>query len=125
MIRTVIVDDNADFLKAAELMLQELASVDVVGSANSGEKALEIVAKLEPDLMLIDLVMPGMHGDEAARFIAQASSGPKVILMSLFFTEGAKKRLRSSGAHGFVDKQHFVEQIEPLLHDLFGNLATG
>lgn len=100
-------------------MLQELPAVEVVGRAHSGEAALELLARLDPDLVLVDLVMDGMGGEEAVRFITEAPPNPKVIMMSLFFTDGAKKRLQSTGAHGFVDKQHFVDQIGPLLGRLF------
>lgn len=105
-------------------MLQELTYVEVVGRAHTGEAALELVARLDPDLVLIDLVMQGMGGEEAARYITEEEPCPKVILMSLFFTCAAKKRLQSIGAHGFVDKQDFVDQIKPLLGGLFSTPET-
>jgi PleD family two-component response regulator len=84
-IRTLLVDDHATFLDELAHLLEEEREMDVVGRAASGEDAVEQATALRPDLVLMDLAMPGMGGLEATRRlkINTGTDAPRVIMLSL------------------------------------------
>ena len=81
--RTIVVDDNPTLLKFAVRLLASIPDVVVVGEANSGQSALEVVDRMRPDLVLTDLAMPGMDGLELTRTLVARPDGPAVIIMTV------------------------------------------
>jgi two-component system, NarL family, invasion response regulator UvrY len=77
------VDDQARFLRAAASLIEATPGFEQVGQAGSGPEALELVADLQPDLVLLDVRMPGMDGIETARRLADGGSTAMVVLMSV------------------------------------------
>ena len=82
-LRVLLVDDNRDFLHSVRQVLAAHAELEVVGAVMSGAEALEQVPILRPDLVLLDLAMPGMNGLEAARRIKVATPAARVIILTL------------------------------------------
>ncbi|MFN2292346.1 MAG: response regulator transcription factor [Anaerolineae bacterium] len=117
-VRVVLVDDNPDFVgTAADFMAQD-PGIEIVGLATSGERALELVAAHQPDLVVMDLAMPGMGGLEAARRLKACRPAPLVIILSLHDDEAYRRRSRQAGADGFIAKSEFGEKLLPLIHRL-------
>jgi chemotaxis response regulator CheB len=79
-IRVLVVDDDPNFVEAATAMLEADQRLEVVGGARSGEEAVEQAAALQPEVVAMDVVMPGMDGLEAARMIRRASRGAGLSL---------------------------------------------
>src|ERR1700745_728249 len=77
----LIVDDHPGFRSFASMMLAS-EGFDVVGDAPDGESALESVERLHPDVVLLDVQLPGIDGFEVARRLAQTPAGPRVVLTS-------------------------------------------
>ncbi|OGT83675.1 MAG: hypothetical protein A3H91_10345 [Gammaproteobacteria bacterium RIFCSPLOWO2_02_FULL_61_13] len=118
-IRVLLIDDSMAFLKAATAFLKGLAGVHVVGSATNAAEGLAQVASLRPDLVLVDVVMPGMSGLHLVRLIKKGSDAPKAVVVTLHNNEAYRSVAMTAGADGFIGKPYFVAEIPPLLESLF------
>ena len=105
VITVVVTDDSAFMRRAIQKMLEKEPEIRVVGTAASGEEGLAMVERLRPDVVTMDVEMPGMGGLEAARAIAERR-GPPVIMVSALTREGAETTLRAleAGAVDFIPK---------------------
>ncbi|MGX7896182.1 LytR/AlgR family response regulator transcription factor [Tsuneonella sp. HG222] len=81
-LRTLIVDDEPLAIERMQVLCAEIEALNVVGTASDGESALRLAAKLAPDLLLLDMTMPGLDGLEVARQIAEAGNPPAVIFVT-------------------------------------------
>lgn len=104
-ISVLVTDDSAFMRRAIQRMLEKAADIEVVGTAPSGEEAVAMVERLRPDVVTMDVEMPGMGGLEAARKIVERN-GPPIIMVSALTREGAETTLRALeiGAVGFIPK---------------------
>jgi DNA-binding NarL/FixJ family response regulator len=121
----LLVDDNVDFLSAAAQFLAAQDGIRVVGRAQSGEEAIELEKRLQPDLILVDLAMPGMNGLEATRRLKAASNPPRVVLLTIHDNAEYRCQARAAGADGFVGKGDFGERLLPLIERLMGSPENG
>ena len=119
-IRVLLVDDYADFLESASQFLSTVPRIKVVGRARSGVEALQAVDRLRPDLVLMDLAMPGMSGLEATRRIKEQAGAPRVVIITLYHNRGYRVAALAAGADGFMTKSEFGEDLVTLIRDLFG-----
>ena len=114
-VRVLIVDDQPPFRVAANLVFDLLDEFEVVGEATSGEAALEEVTRLEPDLVVMDINLPGMSGIEATRRVTAEHPGTFVLLVSTYEVDDLPAGAESSGALAYVHKEHLdgdlVEQL--------------
>jgi two-component system invasion response regulator UvrY len=114
-VRVLIVDDQPPFRVAANLVFDLLDEFEVVGEATSGEAALEQVTKLEPDLVVMDINLPGMSGIDATRRVAAEHPGTFVLLVSTYEVDDLPTGAETSGALAYVHKEHLdgdlVEQL--------------
>lgn len=104
-IRVLVVDDSAFVRKALSRILNADAGMVVVGAASSGQEAVEKVISLQPDIVTLDILMPGMDGIETLRAIMENRPTP-VLMLSQLTKQGAELTLRALelGAIDFVDK---------------------
>jgi DNA-binding NarL/FixJ family response regulator len=104
MARTVvIVDDHADF-RAQATELLEAAGYEVVGSCPDGRSALNAIAALRPDVVLLDIQLPDIDGFELIAQVDILSEGPTVVLISTREAADYGGRVARSGAAGFITK---------------------
>jgi DNA-binding NarL/FixJ family response regulator len=120
-IRTVLVDDNPGFLEAAARFLATDPRVKVVGCVLSGRDALEQVARLQPDLVLMDVAMDEMSGLEATRTLKTGPAAPCIIMLTLYDNFEYRLAAEEAGADGYVSKFSFGTELLPLIHELFPN----
>jgi len=113
--RVLLVDDSADFLQSATLLLTAAPGLLVVGRATSGEAAVEEVERLLPDLVLIDVQMPGIGGLEATRRIKARPHAPRVIVLTMHDTAEYREAAEAAGANGFLSKISFMTAISAML----------
>ena len=110
MAKTVlIVDDHASFRRAVRLVL-EYEGYDVVGEAADGEEALTVAGDLRPELVLLDVHMPGIDGFEVASRLTSGDKPPVVVLTSSRDGTDFDQRVRRSGARGFIPKAEISGQ---------------
>jgi two-component system, chemotaxis family, chemotaxis protein CheY len=118
LIRTLLVDDSADFLDSAEQFLSADHNIEVIGRSQSGPEAIDEVSRLRPDLVLMDLAMPGMNGLEATQAIKAIDSPPRVIILTLYDNPEYRAAAGHVGADAFLTKSDFGERLLALIHDL-------
>jgi DNA-binding NarL/FixJ family response regulator len=106
-VRVLTVDDQVVFREAARDVIDATDGFESVGDAGTGEEALAAVARLRPDLVLLDVRMPGCGGVEAARRITAAHPETVVVLISIEDTDEFAEDALASGAVAFVRKQDF------------------
>jgi DNA-binding NarL/FixJ family response regulator len=99
----LIVDDHPGFRAHARSLLEE-EGLEVVGDAATGEDAVEAVAALRPDVVLLDICLPGIDGLEVARRLAARGDRAAVVLTSSQAREDFAGLIGESGARGFVPK---------------------
>ena len=105
--RQVLTDDQAVFRDLARLVLKATNGFESVGEAASGEEALELIDELHPQLVLVDVRMPGIGGIETARRISVSHSEIVVVLISIEDPGDLPSVAEESGAMALVRKQDF------------------
>jgi DNA-binding NarL/FixJ family response regulator len=106
-VRVVVVDDYEPFRRAASGVVDCLDGFRVVGSVSSAEESLRAVAALAPDLVLMDVNLPGVDGLEATRRIRALDEAPVVLLVSTHDPDDLGEDLLGCGAAGFLAKSTF------------------
>jgi DNA-binding NarL/FixJ family response regulator len=119
LVRTLLVDDSPEFLGAAARFLATDPQIEIVGSALSARQAIEEAARLQPDLVLMDVAMPEMNGFAATRHIKGRPNPPRIIVLTLYDNEEYRAQAKAAGADGFVAKSEFGTQLLPLIHTLY------
>jgi DNA-binding NarL/FixJ family response regulator len=118
-IRILLVDDDPDFLRSIRQFLEVDQRTEVVGSLRSSREALEEVSRLQPDLVLMDIVMPGVSGLEAARQIKAQPGAPRVILLTLHDDKAYRDEAENIHADGFVSKSEAGVKLLSVIYTLF------
>jgi two-component system, NarL family, invasion response regulator UvrY len=107
----LIVDDQAPFRSAARTVVNVSAGFRVGGETESGEEAVAVAAELRPDLVLMDINLPGINGVEATRRILAERPGTVVILLSTYTADDLPSDARESGAAAYVHKEDFSPAV--------------
>jgi DNA-binding NarL/FixJ family response regulator len=110
-IRILIVDDHPVVRTGLTSMLATQPGMDVVGSAPSGEAALAMLEETRPDLILLDVRMPGMDGLSTLRALAKLEAGPRTIVLTSFETDEDIYRAVQAGARGYLLKNSQQDEI--------------
>ena len=103
-IRVLLVDDDPMARKGLGLILGGCADIEVVGEAEDGAAALELVAETQPDVVLMDIRMPVLDGIAATERIVQIENGPRVLVLTTFGTEDLVVQALAAGAGGYLVK---------------------
>lgn len=104
-VRVVIVDDQEPYRRAMTAVVEETEGFVVVASVTSGEESLVAVARLRPDLVLMDVNLPGLDGIATSRLLTEAPGRPVVVLLSTYDED--QFDLADSGASSYVGKATF------------------
>jgi len=105
-VRVLVVDDHDSFRRVAAAVVEETGGFIVAGSVATGEESLVAAAAVEPDLVLMDINLPGMDGLEATRWLRSSANPPVVILLSTY-DEDDFGQARDCGAAAYVAKSAF------------------
>jgi two-component system, NarL family, response regulator NreC len=104
-IRVVIVDDHAILREGVRALLQLQQDIEVVGEGGNGTEAIDAVGKLDPDVLLMDIAMPGLGGIEAAIELKKLGRRAKVLILSQYEDREYVRRLLKAGVSGYVLKK--------------------
>ncbi len=130
-IRVLIVDDQALLRTGFRMILDEEDDLEVVGEAENGERAIDAVARLEPDVVLMDIRMPGLDGLAATRRLVGNGDGvgdravepPRVIILTTFDLDEYVYEALRSGASGFLLKDSPPDQLVAAIRVVAGGDA--
>ena len=115
LVRVLLVDDHATVRDGLRILLRTAPEIQVVGEASSGVAAIAAIARCEPNVVVMDLDMPGGDGTTATRAIAKLTHPPKVLILTTRTEEERLIPLLESGASGFLSKNttehEFVDAI--------------
>jgi DNA-binding NarL/FixJ family response regulator len=111
VIRVLVVDDHAVVRTGLQHLLETAADMECVGEAADGDRALELVAELRPDVLLLDLSMPGSDGVTVIRRLREEESPTRVLVLTSFSDAGLVLDAVTAGADGYLLKQTAAEHI--------------
>ncbi len=110
-IRVMIVDDHNLVREGLKAVFDLGLEIEVIAEAGSGEEAVEKSAELEPDVILMDVSMPGMNGIQATRIIREANPEVKVVILTMLDQEGYVYEAVKAGATGYMLKSTSSEDL--------------
>ena len=111
LIKVLIVDDHALVRMGIRRLLDDLPDIDVVGEAENGETALALVKTLQPQVVLLDMKMPGIDGWEVTRRLAKSNPTVKVIAVTAMCAEPLPSRILQLGAMGYLTKESGPDEM--------------
>lgn len=117
-LKVLIVDDNEIFLQTMVQVLSNNPTVEVVWCVKSGEAALELARSMKPDLVLMDIKMPGMNGIEATRRLKATPDGPHVAIVTGHGDPANRAAAMEAGADDFIDKAKLAIVLGRLISDV-------
>jgi two-component system invasion response regulator UvrY len=123
VVQVLVVDDQAPFRAAARAVVARVPGFELAGEATSGEEAVELVEKLRPGVVLMDINMGAMDGLEATRLITAAHPETLVILVSTYTEDDMPPAARSCGASAYVNKDELSPRVVRLLWEAGGDPA--
>ncbi|MFN2486945.1 MAG: response regulator [Acidimicrobiia bacterium] len=110
MIRVVIVDDHQLVRDGVRMLLDRAADIEVVGEARNGEEAIPLIAELGPDVVVMDITMPGMSGITTSEIVSKQNNA-SVVILSMHEDAALMRRAIASGAKGFVLKGSAADEL--------------
>ena len=120
-IRVILADDHTLVRAGIRALLEKLPQVEVIGEAEDGRAVLELVRQHRPDIVLMDIGMPGLNGLETTERLSKESPETRVIILSMHHNEEYVRRAISAGASGYLTKRAAASEIAFAL----SNVANG
>ena len=106
-----MIDDNAAFLRAAQRVIANMPELELAGIASDAAAGLELVSKARPDVVLIDIQMPGMNGFELAERLRKSPAAPAMVLISSHVDGETLREAERLGVPAVLPKHDFVEGL--------------
>ena len=119
MINVMLVDDHDLVRSGIKRILTDVGDIEVVAEADSGEQAVRQAREIRPDVILMDLSMPGIGGMEATRKITRSMPGAKIIAVTIHEDEPFPARLLEAGAVGYLTKGCDVREIVEAIKSVY------
>jgi two-component system response regulator NreC len=111
MIKIVIADDHRTVRQGVRSLLEDEPDFAVIGEADDGLEAVSVVERLQPDVLLLDIVMPGMNGFEVARVVKKRFPETRIVILTIHSNEAYVLEALQAGASGYVIKQSSSEEL--------------
>ncbi len=109
--RVLIVDDQTMFRELLARLIVQDPRFEIVGNAGDGRQALESFSTLKPDLVILDLMLPGLNGIDLLRQFLRERPEVRILVISGHPSEEAVRRVLKAGAHGFIEKNATIELL--------------
>jgi DNA-binding NarL/FixJ family response regulator len=112
IVKIVLVDDHSIFSKGLSMLLNGVVDFKVVGDASDGQELLDNLLEWQPDVILMDVKMPGVNGIDATRQALEKMPGLKIIALTMFAEAHYCRSMAEAGAHGFLQKNVSGAELE-------------
>ena len=116
VVRVAVADDHPVYRRGLALMLRDADGIELVGTADDGRQAVALVAERRPDVVLMDLAMPGLDGFAATKQIAALPSPPQVVALTMADDDRSLARAIQAGAAGYIVKGADLDEILDAIH---------
>jgi DNA-binding NarL/FixJ family response regulator len=123
-IRVLLVDDHRLFIDGVRLLLEQAPEIEVAATTTSAEQALEVATAIRPDVVLMDIDLPGMSGIDAMRRLAALEHAPAVVALSAFQQGDVVADALEAGAAAYVPKTHAPEALVGAIRQAAGGGST-
>jgi DNA-binding NarL/FixJ family response regulator len=111
MIRVVIAEDHLMVRAGIQALLENAGDIHVLGTASNGQEAIEVIQELDPDILIMDIMMPRMNGIQAAENIRDRKLPTKILLLSMYSDPGLVHQALQSGVKGYVLKSSASDEL--------------
>jgi two-component system, NarL family, response regulator NreC len=118
MTTVVIADDHQVMRQGLRALLEAQPGFQVVGDVGDGEAAVTLVERLRPDVLVLDMVMPGINGIEVARRVALHSPACAIVILSMYGAEGYVREAIQAGAKAYVLKKDSAEELASAIREV-------
>ncbi len=115
-IRVLLIDDHPVVRAGIRMLLEQDPGIEVVGEVDNGNKAVQLVESLKPDVLLLDMEMPGKNGVQVAQELKNAKTKVQILGLSAYDDEEYISGLLSSGAAGYLTKDEALDKIVEAVH---------
>jgi DNA-binding NarL/FixJ family response regulator len=115
-IRILIADDHGLIRAGLRALLEDVPDMEVVGEAGDGLAVLRLAAELQPDIVLMDISMPGLNGIEATRRLGEISPQARVLALTVHEEEGMLREMIRAGAYGYIIKRAVESELINAIH---------
>jgi DNA-binding NarL/FixJ family response regulator len=116
MIRILIAEDHLMVRSGIRALLEKSGDLNILGEASNGQEAVEMVEKLKPDVLIMDIMMPRMNGIQAAQNIRTLRVHTNILLLSMYADEGLVYQALQSGVRGYVLKSSVSDELLWAVH---------
>lgn len=110
-LRILLAEDHAVVREGTREILERDEGIDVVGEADAGPRALEMATECAPDIVLLDLSLPGLNGIEVTRRLRERPGAPRVLILSAYDDSDYVIAATEAGAHGYLLKTAHAEEV--------------
>ncbi len=111
MIRVIIADDHNMVRRSLRMLLEKTDDIEVVDEARDGQEAIELVERLAPDVVVMDIVMPNLNGIQATEQVCNLGLETEVVILSVHCDETMVQQALQNGAKGYVLKDSTVKEL--------------
>ncbi len=119
--KVLLVDNHQILIDSLRLLIEQQSDLEVAGEAKDGLEAITLAKKLSPQVIIMDIKMPGLNGIEASKEILAANPGIKIIALSVSDDIADVRNMLSAGAYGYLLKESSGEELIVAIH----NVANG
>ncbi len=120
-IRLMIADDHGIFRSGLRALLEQEGDIEVVGKAENGDEAIEMAVEKQPDVIMMDISMPGISGIEATRRIYEQVPSAKVLILTIHEDKFMAQEALSAGAKGYILKKALKDDVLNAIHTVMRN----
>jgi DNA-binding NarL/FixJ family response regulator len=111
VIRVIVADDHHLVRQGIRALLEKADDIEVVGEAAHGQEAVELVKRLAPDVLVMDIAMPRLNGNQALGRVRALGVAPQVVILSMYSDETLVRQALRNGAKGYLLKRSVTEEL--------------
>lgn len=117
-VRILLADDHTIFRQGLRSLLEKQPDIEVVGEAEDGQKAMELIRELKPDIVIMDITMPNLNGIDSTSRIVAEMVGTKVIALSIHSGRRFVTEMLKAGASGYILKECLFDELVNAIRDV-------